>query len=140
VKSQTIRDGGAARELSHVSATILRMTQPSPVTAPVTLLWYLAACHRCADDLGQPFATEDERDDWAAEHATATGHTVHVFAEADGTIMGEHTSGMVRFTNGAGRFLCTRATCERWNGPYPSAQVALASFRDHRRTVSGAPR
>jgi hypothetical protein len=60
---------------------------------------------------------------------------VHVYAEVDGVIVGQHTSGMLRSTDGAARFLCARHGCERWNGPYASAQVALASFRDHRRTV-----
>lgn len=41
-----------------------------------TRRWYIAVCVDCGTDLVQPFRSEERRDEWTAEHASATGHTV----------------------------------------------------------------
>lgn len=91
--------------------------------------WFLAACNRCnIDGLEEPFLAEDARDDWAAKHAAAAGHVV--FVSIDG---GPEPARALRLDeNGQDfRFLCVAPKCARWNGPFPSAQVALASARAH---------
>lgn len=103
-----------------------------PLPAP-TQLWFIAICHRCAPDFGQPFAEEDERDDWAAEHATDTGHVVQLLAEVAHAELGGHTTAMLRWEDARGWWLCTAEPCERWNGPFVTAALAATSFRSHRK-------
>lgn len=109
---------------------------PLPGGVGSIVLWYLAACHRCQTDLAVPFRTPEGRDLWAAEHATATGHAVVVSIEGIEPER-DHTAGVVRRCDEINGFkwLCmTGATnCRRWNGPYDSAQLALASMAAHLR-------
>jgi hypothetical protein len=102
--------------------------------APRCVLWFVATCHRCDANGPVPFATEAERDTWAIEHATETGHVVHLMAEVDGMEIGEHTSAMLRRGDViGGQFLCTAPGCERWSDLFVSLQLAVASFRSHRK-------
>lgn len=139
-------------------ATVVDMTPSSPTgyapditnrptlgaTAPVpeaelgvtpTNMWFIALCHRCYPDFGQPFRTEDERDDWAAAHSATTGHSVHVRVDVDRREMGGHTSAVLRTERGLSSFVCTDRSCGRANGPFDSARLALASFRAHRQNA-----
>lgn len=95
-------------------------------------LYFVSTCHRCAPELGEPFATDTERDAHAIGHITATGHVVHLTIEVDGEPLGEHTSAVLEFDpTGGWYFTCTHPTCERRNGRYDSGQLAVASFRAH---------
>ena len=102
--------------------------------------WHLALCHRCEPDYAQPFTDDTERDSWAVAHVTATGHVVQVTTETTWQWQnesgkfgaGDHETAMLRFEDPEGwGHLCTTKGCERWNGPYDSGQLALASFRGH---------
>lgn len=95
-------------------------------------MWFIAVCHRCDPDFGQPFAAEDERDEWAAAHAVGSGHVVQLLIEVARVELGEHTSAMLRFEDDRAWWLCTAPGCARWNGPYVTAPLAAASFRSHR--------
>jgi hypothetical protein len=109
-------------------------------------VWFLAECHRCGQDLAQPFRDETERDGWALDHAESTGHLVHLTAEWQDHPAAEpapaHLAAMIRcFPGSVWRWLCPSAACAarkdgtpRWNGPYGTGQLALASWRAHGRT------
>lgn len=43
--------------------------------------FYLAVCHDCGADMPMPFYDGDERDRWATEHSSATGHDVRLAVE-----------------------------------------------------------
>lgn len=108
----------------------------TPVGELDPIAWYLATCHRCDPDYAEPFRDEDARNDWAAAHVTGEGHTVHVEA-GEPSSSNEHGAAMIRRDgNGAGyRWLCTSKRCARWNGPFVSAQLAIASWASHRDAV-----
>jgi hypothetical protein len=109
---------------------------PDPALAAIlepAPMWFIAICHRCNPDFGQPFGDEDERDEWAAAHAVGTGHVVQLLIEVQHAELGGHTTAMLRFEDDRGWWLCTAEPCVRWNGPYVSAQLAAASFRSHRK-------
>lgn len=94
--------------------------------------WYLAICRRCGEDLGQPFRSEDERDDWATQHLTATGHVVHLSVDGFQDLPGLHLSAVIsRDQSGGYRFVCPAEECSTSNGPYDSAQLAIVSWRAH---------
>lgn len=96
-------------------------------------VWYLATCHRCDSLLSQPFLIEDERDAWVAQHVTDTGHTVVIGMEGLEELPELHTTGVIRRDdNGEFRFLCPAGDCERWNGPYATAALAIVSWRSHK--------
>ena len=107
-------------------------------------MWFLAACHRCDPDLAQPFGDETERDMWAIGHAKMSGHLVHLTAEWQdhpaAAYDAAHLAALLRcFDGDVWRWLCPSSDCAahaddrpRWNGPYGTGQVALASWRAHR--------
>lgn len=125
----SVPDSVTAR--SPYGAEVPQLGGLGSIPAP-TQMWFIAICHRCAPDFGQPFGDEGERDGWAAEHATATGHVVQMLVEVQHAELGGHTTAMLRFEDDRGWWLCTAEPCVRWNGPYVSAQLAAASFRSHR--------
>jgi hypothetical protein len=97
------------------------------------IVWYLAVCHRCEPDLAEPFRDEDERDTHAAAHLVGTGHTVVISVEGFDALPGLHMSAVVKRTEGGEfKFLCPAGDCQRWNGPYGTAQLAIASWRAHK--------
>ena len=108
-----------------------------------TELWHIAECARCGaetgTDNGEPFADDGERNAWAVEHITATGHVVKLTMETRWWWLADsgldlalpHQTAMLRLDDGEWRFLCTAKPCERWNGPYEAGHQALASFRAH---------
>ncbi len=108
-----------------------------------TELWHIAECARCGaetgTDNGEPFADDGERNAWAVEHITATGHVVKLTMETRWWWLADsgldlalpHQTAMLRLADGEWRYLCTAKPCERWNGPYEAGQQALASFRAH---------
>jgi hypothetical protein len=103
---------------------------------PDGLMWFLARCERCNlendVDNGVPFRDEGARDDWAAVHVTATGHVVYLLTHATQDLPAMHLTGVIsRAAPGDFRFLCPAPTCSRSNGPYASAQQAIASWRTH---------
>lgn len=140
------------RNLSHVSATMTRMTSSSPVPAAVRPdpprrdagsptgglgsaagppLWFLANCDPCGSDLAQPFRSQVERDAWAIAHLLGTGHTVGL--SVDEVPSDAHLSAFLRNTPDSGgfRWLCMAPECARWIGPYGTPQLALADWRGH---------
>jgi hypothetical protein len=121
------------REVS-IEFDLSALSQESLLGVPLCTLWFVATCHRCDPDGPVPFATETERDTWAIEHATETGHVVHLMAEVDGMEIGEHTSAMLRKGETiGGHFLCTAPECQRWSDLFVTLQLAVASFRSHRK-------
>ncbi len=103
---------------------------------PPVEVWYLATCHRCDPLLSEPFTDSGERDDWAAKHVTEASHVVLVSLESEAPEGGHHGGVLARTEQLSGfRWLCTTeaAGCREWNGPYVSAQLALASFAAHGR-------
>ena len=99
--------------------------------------WFLALCAQCGDDLAQPFRDEDERDTWAAEHLTATGHVVRLAVDQFEDIVSLHLTAVIRRVGlGQFEFQCRADGCSRWNGPYPTAQSAIASWRQHKPPVT----
>jgi hypothetical protein len=97
-------------------------------------VWFLAGCHHCGiDGLAEPFLDEHERDVWAAEHVKNSGHVI--FVSIDGS---DRPANVIRpDEHGRGyRFLCVGPQCVRWNGPYGTALIALASAAAHRCPVS----
>lgn len=99
-------------------------------------LWYLARCHRCAldngVDNGVPFRDETERDVWAAGHVTATGHVVHLSIDGLAELPDLHLVGVIsRDPNLQFRFVCPAVICGTSNGPYDTAESAIASWRQH---------
>lgn len=104
-------------------------TDSSPGDGAGSPSWFLAECHRCGENLAEPFLDEDARDDWAAAHVRDTGHIVFICTD------GAAFSRVIRPEPGQGfKFFCTNvgATCASWNGPFGSPQVAIASARAHR--------
>lgn len=102
------------------------------------LLWFLAICRRCGQDLGQPFRSEDERDTWAAKHIAATGHVVHLTLDGFADLPGLHLTGVITAVgtidpDGSGdfRYVCPADECSISNGPYATAQLAVAAWRKH---------
>jgi hypothetical protein len=102
--------------------------------------WHLANCYR--DEMGQPFLDPDERDAWAVAHAEATGHVVHLTVESPtgdmGVVADLHLAVAIRcFPGSVWRWCCPAESCRgrdgapKWNGPFPTGQVALASWRGH---------
>jgi hypothetical protein len=152
-------DGVSIGQVSQVSDTIPDMTPtsptdlagPDPLTATIGSpsggvgvitppeIWYLAACHRCNPLMEEPFTDSGERDDWAAEHIAKTGHVVLVSLDGEARGHGHHGGVLARTERLSGfRWMCTTEDdhCRRWNGPYVSAQLALASFASHGRARS----
>jgi hypothetical protein len=108
----------------------------TPVGELDPIAWHLATCHRCDLDYAEPFRYEGERNAWAAAHVTGAGHTVHLCADSARPL--EHSTALVRCEERSGggyRWLCTEHGCERWNGPFVSAQLAIASWVSHRDAV-----
>lgn len=100
------------------------------------LLWYLALCIRCAEgtvaDRGQPFRDETERDTWAAKHLAGTGHAVRLLVDSLGELPELHLSSVIsRAAVGDFRYLCLAPSCSVSNGPFPSPELAIASWRSH---------
>jgi hypothetical protein len=147
VKGQTDATRGQGGEPCGSSGTMSRMTptfdesdrarlaSATALADPLTdvlNLYFVATCHRCSPDLGEPFGTADERDAHAVGHALATGHVVHLTVEIDGEPLGEHTSAVIEVDVTSGwYFTCTDPRCERRNGKFDSGQLALASLRAH---------
>ena len=103
----------------------------SSLFVTITTVWYLATCHRCGPDLAQPFTDLVERDEWAVKHAESSGHVVHLSIDGEATD-GHHAMLLRYFAYGAfWRWMCPAPACSRWNGPYDSGQLALASWRSH---------
>ena len=103
--------------------------------------WFLAICHRCGNDFGQPFRSEDQRDDWAAQHVTETGHVVHLSVDGFDELPHLHLSGVIsRDQVGCYRYVCPAEDCSKSNGPYVSAQLAIASWRNHPPVTSREPK
>lgn len=101
-------------------------------TVADVIVWFLAVCHRCGEDLAQPFRDEHDRDEWAARHLADVGHTVQLTVEGLDAMPGLHMSGVLRLDDdGRFKWLCPAADCERWNGPYDTPQLAIASWRGH---------
>jgi hypothetical protein len=107
---------------------------------PPKPVWHLANCYR--DEMGEPFRDPDERDAWALTHAEATGHVVHLAVETPvgdpGMASDLHLAVAIRcFPGSVWRWCCPAESCcaqdgaPKWNGPYPTGQVALASWRGH---------
>ena len=100
---------------------------------PTVIVWYLAVCHRCGEDISQPFLDEDERDDWASRHVVAPGHTVQLTVDGLDEMPGLHMTGILRSDDSGGfKFLCPSDDCKRWNGPYPTPQTAISAWRSHK--------
>lgn len=118
--------GAGLPQRGGLGSSLLEMLVP-------TEMWFIAICHRCDPDFGQPFSDEDERDEWASAHAVGTGHVVQLLIEVQHVELGEHTTAMLRFENDRAWWLCTAPSCEQWNGPYDGAPLAAASFRSHRK-------
>jgi hypothetical protein len=96
------------------------------------LLWFLAMCARCGDDLAQPFRVEADRDDWAAKHVADTGHVVRLTVDGLDNLPGLHLCGVIsRDQNGGYRYVCPADTCGTSNGPYSTPQLAIVSWRNH---------
>lgn len=108
---------------------------PSGGVGPSRLVYFLATCHRCEPLLSQPFTDADARDDWAAKHVAGTRHCVILSIDGVRTDADHLTVVLRPDDTGPGfKWLCTTcadAKSGRWNGPYPTPQLALASFCAH---------
>lgn len=81
----------------------------------------------------EPFRCEAERDEWAAQHVTRTGHVVTCTIDGLDGLPQLHMIGIVsRDPDSQFRFVCPADDCGTSNGPYPSASVAIASWRQHK--------
>jgi hypothetical protein len=132
------RLGPDLRPAGQLSARGSTMDRLFSIPVDVIATWFLATCHRCGPDLGQPFRDLVERDEWAIKHAESTGHVVYLGVEGDDSAA--HAASSLRyFAYGAiWRWACLAPSCAarasgpiRWNGPYDSGQLALASWRAH---------
>lgn len=94
-------------------------------------IWFLAGCDRCGEDLAQPFRIQAERDGWAVEHLTSTGHVVRI--GVDGVSDSAHLTAYLRRTaDGDGfKWLCPGDAHPAWIGNYETVQLALAGWRSH---------
>lgn len=99
--------------------------------------WYIALCEDCGADLAVPFRDPDARDAWAVGHGAVTDpftkhpHAVLLTTEFAGELVGPHGAVRLHLGREGWYFRCTDAEHARDNGPYPSGQLALSSFRDH---------
>ncbi len=93
--------------------------------------WHIANCHRCGgEEFAEPFVGATTRDDWAAKHCEATGHTVIL-----GPASGLGPSVVLKRTEDGDHFrtLCTGEGFgrQRWSKLHDTPQLALANAREH---------
>jgi hypothetical protein len=94
--------------------------------------WHLALCVRCDDDLSQPFRQEPDRDAWAAAHVAETGHVVRLVTDGLEGFPSLHLVGIIsRDQHGDFRYVCPADDCATSCGPFPTAELAIASWRTH---------
>lgn len=101
------------------------------------VVYFIARCARCGDGDGdpmvQPFRDETERDEWAAQHVTGTGHVVTLTIDGLEGLPQLHMVGVLtRDEHGQYRFVCPADDCGTSNGPYDRALTAIASWRTHK--------
>jgi hypothetical protein len=102
-------------------------TMPGPV-------WHLATCHRCGEDLSQPFLDATARDAWAVAHVASSGHAVVLSTAEPG-----HTHPAAILRHGVHLWTWICAGCALTGNEahasgvgHESGQLALAAFRAHR--------
>lgn len=123
--------GGSGLGIASPDIRRLAASGPDPI------VWFLAECPACGEDLGQPFRLEGDRDHWAAEHCANTTHTVHLTVDAPDALpyvdmQAKHLKGIVRIDDQRFyRWLCMAEGCARWHGPYDTARIAVAAWRRH---------
>lgn len=107
------------------------------------VVYFVARCARCGDGEGdplvEPFRDEAERDEWAAQHVTGTGHVVTLTIDGlEGLPMLHMVGILTRDQHGAFRFVCPADDCGTSNGPYDRALTAIASWRTHKPSATPA--
>lgn len=96
------------------------------------MVYHLALCVRCGDDLAQPFREESDRDRWAAEHVKGTGHAVRLVMDKLEDFVSLHICGIIsRDETGAFRYVCPADDCATSCGPFDTPELAIASWRTH---------
>lgn len=96
------------------------------------MVYHLALCARCGDDLAEPFRDETDRDTWAADHVTGTGHAVRLVMHGLEDFVSLHICGIIsRDEHGSFRYVCPADDCATSCGPFTTATSAIASWRTH---------
>jgi hypothetical protein len=124
---------------SPVHAPVIRPPARGDLTPPGELgpnlragsIWFLASCDRCDEDLSQPFRVQAERDVWAVEHLTSTGHVVRI--SVDEIPDSSHLTAYLRRTDDGDGFkwLCPGDEHPVWVGNFETVQLAIADWRGH---------
>lgn len=138
------RDAGVTPPGAGLGATIADRIDLEQFRAALAgVVYFLARCRRCGighgidtEPLTEPFRDETERDQWAAQHCTNTGHVVSVTVDGLDGIPDLHMTGIItRDENQQFRFVCPAEVCGTSCGPFDTASLAIASWRTHKPSV-----